>query len=127
MFDAKFWGNVQTNYPKTYRELIIFNYSYLKDKRFDVDFHYDIFENDRKDICYCDLEKFFDGLGIMLTIYVVEFYRQNRFTFTYEIYTQKEVESSCIRYNSRSEAELAAVNKAFEIKEKQLETENGKK
>jgi hypothetical protein len=68
------------------------------------------------DICYCDLERFFDDNGII--IFINFYYYKNKFKFWIKYNINDMVESS--EFDVRLNAKLEAVKKAFEILEKQL-------
>ena len=112
MFDRKFWQEIETNYPTAYKE---FDYTEaIFDNHIII-----ISRDDYNNICYCDLEKFFDDNGIIIEItYWVE---EN--DFTWSIYRNQFMIEDNIDLNhnkTRDEAKLQAVKKAFEIKENQL-------
>lgn len=85
-------------------------------------------KRDVKDICYCDLEKFFDDNGIIIEIRLISGFwygfieNQNKQNYISKIDNIKTNQIDCTRsYNSRQEAKRQAILKAFEILNNQLE------
>jgi len=70
MFDSKFWEEIKTTYPEAYDE-------FIKTTSFIEEFNSYPWLIKRsqsgrilsqKDICYCNIETYFDGLGIIIEI-----------------------------------------------------------
>jgi hypothetical protein len=127
MFDVKFWEEIKTDFPKGYE--IFCNETGYKLYNVGNNEFYMFKENDA-DLCYCDLEAYFDGLGINIEIIKFRmnpkiFETDNPFFKEYDfLILNKNVLFSGklhdIEVNSTEEAKLAAVKKAFEIREDQL-------
>ena len=112
MFDTKFWEEIKTNSPKAYDECR---------KYFNISNNY---MNDWLCICYDDLETYFDGLGIEIFIekyindkdniyYLFQIHLNNMWQYSWPFRLQ-------YKSDSRPEAKLEAVKKAFMIYEDQL-------
>jgi len=117
MFDSKFWEEIKTTYPEAYDE-------FIKTTYFIEDFNGYPWLIKRsqsgrilsqKDICYCNIETYFDGLGIIINSNFPEYYK---------IISQNKNNLRCTDYiecnNSRPNAKSAAAKKAFEIRENLL-------
>lgn len=108
MFDVKFWEEIKTNYPKAYDECR---------KNFNISNNY---MNDWKCLCFCDIETYFYNLGMII---IIDYDTEDN-NYYYWIYrNQFNIEDTFEKfsdYKLRPEAKLAAVKKAFEIRENQL-------
>ncbi len=109
MFDIKFREEIKTNYPDAYEEM-----GEVKEGKFYIK-------------CYCNLEFYFDELGIFIKTYPNEF---NNKTFAFDVEKYKDVQNSYglvlifqsdFIYFSRSDAKFAAIKKAFEIRQNQFD------
>ena len=118
------WKEIKEKYPKGYEKLVkhlekFYSDFYGEYRKISIDETLHIessCDHDYRDICYCDLEKFFDEHGIIINV----FYDNNYF----EKYIKIDVNNYRKIYrnvlDNRNEAKLKAVKKAFEILETTL-------
>ena len=113
MFDSKFWQEIKRNNPKAYRKFVLHG-------NIDNDNNFRKYESGIMNLCYCDIEKFFDEQGIIITITKL----LNKESWNYYIDLENPVNEFIGRllFNS-SEAKLEAVRKSFEILNEILEKE----
>jgi hypothetical protein len=132
MFDGNFWKEIKEKYPKGYMKF----YKYRKEF-FDNDKTHGnedlgkltkpFFESIINSYCYCDLETFFDENGIIILIIYCDYDEAKNYQrFSFDIInkqTNNLLSDKNIYYDTRPEAQLEAVKKAFEILNQQLENE----
>jgi hypothetical protein len=106
-FNAEFWQWLRDKYPGAYEKWCLFYKKYTF-----------------KNAYYYDLEKFFDAQGIILFI-EPEFYFNKilkSLAYIFRIIQENNIMVSK-QYDNRTQAQLEAVKKAFEILNQQLENE----
>jgi hypothetical protein len=113
MFDAKFWEEIKEKYPNGYKE-------FLLNGNNDSENNIRKAESSINNFCYCDIETYFDGLGIKIYIYPYAFDKEIYKIFWNDFNGFYISKTNNIYFNSRPEAKLAAVKKAFEILQNQL-------
>jgi hypothetical protein len=113
MFDNKFWEEIKTKYPKAYEHFIndnnIFNQTLEEFDGNNCKFNFN-------DICYCDLEKFFDANEIIIETMNI---CSEKWEWDISNYDRWLAQSKN-HFKTRDEAKLEAVKKAFEIMENRL-------
>jgi hypothetical protein len=114
------WNLIKRKYPKAYEK-------FLKTDKYNYGFGFFI----PKDICFCDIEKFFDSLGIITEIVYCSKTFQNIYDDPcwYYIIQKKDMITNEFKgfveiiekyYFTRQEAKEQAILKAFEILENKL-------
>lgn len=113
------WNKIKKEYPKSYNKFM--NDNNLTLYNMGNNEFYPFGEND-EDICYCDLEKFFDDNGI---INEINYWHKDCYNFTITNYKTNRIlyEEQVGKIQSRQEAKLQAIYKAFEIME-EMEDKN---
>jgi hypothetical protein len=113
---------IKEKYPKAYSKFIKDNnYVEVKistgvefvAKNYNLDFgYYEL-------LCYCDIEKFFDDNGIKIHIEPFPlFHNDTLYRYEYEILRRGFTTiTSDLNFNTRQEAQVQAIYKAFEIME----------
>jgi hypothetical protein len=101
MFNSKFWEGIKNNYPEGFKLFI----EYLKKEY-----------PDENEVCYCDLEKFFDDNGIIIST----FFEIEKNMFHYFVYDKNKKENHSNGLFNRKSVKEYLVYKAFEIRESQL-------
>ncbi|MFA5297276.1 MAG: hypothetical protein WC389_03610 [Lutibacter sp.] len=127
MFDAKFWQEIKEQHPKGYfqflKKVCFFELKNINEVEISDNgrFCINIYNGENveiKDICYCDIEKFFDEQGIIFVIDIVgNSWHIKDYVNNYDRFSQKIKDVSMTFYKSRNEAQLEAAKKAFEIME----------
>ena len=111
------WEEIKERYPNSYKMLGIWIISYKFKSIGWAE------PKDYEQLCYCDLEKFFDDNGIIIEILANFDYMEGFNRFSWSI-TGKNINRentySKIDYETRNEAKEQAIYKAFEILEKRL-------
>jgi len=108
MFNNEFWEWVKTNCPKAYAEVAVNCYGDDFNEAEDSVVYNYLANN----ICYCDLESWFDSLGIEIDEIYFNIKRTNILTQNFKT---KE-EWAFLKKGYR----LSAIKKSFEIRENQL-------
>ena len=122
MFDVKFWNEIKEKYPKAYSELLD---TKLKNISNGVE--------KLKVLCYCDIETYFDELGIIMIIEINYICKPNKVdfsyyknTWSYYVLQQNKIPESKLDNKTRDEAKEQTILKAFDILQKQLEAKDVK-
>ena len=109
---------IKNKYPKGFEKLLFYH--------FDKDYPDEINQESKKymidTICYCDIEKFFDDNGIIISILYRNVISNNIDKWYFKMYDDygNDTSEGC---KTRSEAKEQAIYKAFKILEERL---NGK-
>ena len=112
------WNKINTNYENSVKEFLIW-LSKKYSNKFLLEMNCIPNENT---ICYCDLEKFFDDNGIIISILYRNVISNNIDKWYFKMYDDygNDTSEGC---KTRSEAKEQAIYKAFKILEERL---NGK-
>ena len=124
------WEEIKEKYPKSFK---MFCKNCIDINVPDI---YVKFSNKAKDyinyaneqICYCDLEKFFDDNGIIICVGYLRSNKLNKDVWHYQISykSRNKIKTyyvnndTRIKYTNKDEAKQQAILKAFEILEEQL-------
>ena len=112
------WSLIKEKYPKAINRLMGYIHNRNQDYKNKVIMSF-------IELCYCDLEKFFDNNNI--EIFIKKLYKTNHKktwlkegNYRYWILIKSEIITSQACYASRNESKEQSVYKAFEILEKEL-------
>jgi hypothetical protein len=116
------WNKIKKEYPKSFDKCIEYlNKKYGGDNFYQVIFikekeiYFQVEGSDPIYLCYCDIEKFFDDIGIIINIAHNLLYLR----YDYIIYSlSSKLDTISGNENFRQEAKEQAIYKAFEILEK---------
>ena len=116
------WNEIKEKYPKIWKiflkkinvEYFVspMGYQFLR-KYNEYTCQYDI------DICYCDIEKFFDDNELLILL-DYEYKNMQKDKYWFYIVENYDSEENREIYNSRDKAKEQAIYKAFEILEQQI-------
>ncbi len=115
MFDNKFWEEIKEKYPKAFEKFLEYEKYVYDGHNFSYDMRF-FASSSIVYVCYCDVEKWFDDIGIIIEIVIYEKgFNFRIYNNDYKLWIIKDW-----RVYTRQKAKLEAVKKAFEIKENQL-------
>jgi len=129
-FNAEFWQEIKEKYPKGWN--LFKNFIRMENclTKLNNKLKVGVWFNDKynyRNICYCDIEKFFDAQGIIILIIYCDYDEAKNYQrFSFDIInkqTNNLLSDKNIYYDTHHESKLEAVKKAFEILNNQLENE----